>query len=436
MSFMHPLIIASAALMLTAGVAQAQMPDPSLVKQGQYLAALGDCTACHTAPGGADFAGGLPIASPIGTIYSTNITPDKATGIGGWSEADFARLLRKGVTKKGYVVYPAMPFPSYSRLTDDDVKAMYAYFMLGVAPVDQANHANGIHWPLSIRWPMHVWSWVFAPAATPFTPQPGQSAQVARGAYLVEGLGHCGTCHTSRAITLQETALTDQDGPSYLAGGAPVDGWLPLNLRGDNLTGLGAWSESDIVAFLKNGANTNEAAFGGMSDVVHDSMQYASDADLHAIAAYLKTLPPSDAKNAAFVYDDAESKKLLHGDASAPGAIVYLNNCAACHRTDGKGYPGTFPALAGNPVVLSENPISLAHIMLSGAKRPQTQAAPSSLVMPAFAWKLSDQQAADVLTFIRSSWGNNAPAVTPNAIAAQRKSAVPVQAPAPPATGD
>ncbi len=425
-------LLIAAAMIAVAGQARAE-GDATVIAQGKYLAEMGDCAACHTAPGGRPYAGGLPIASPIGTIYTTNITPDPHDGIGGWSENDFARLLRKGVMKNGAVVYPAMPYPSYSRLTDEDVRAMYAYFMQGVQPVAQANHADGIPWPLSMRWPLHVWRWMFAPTPHPFEPQPGQSAEIARGAYLVEGVGHCGSCHTPRDLTLQEKTLTDR-GASYLSGGAVIDGWLPVNLRGDNVTGLGSWSAMDIVSFLKYGANAHGAAFGGMSDVVHDSMQYASNSDLAAIAAYLKTLPPVDAANPAFVYDDAEARALLHGDASAPGALVYLNNCAACHRTDGKGYAGTFPALAGNPVVISDNPVSLIHIILSGAVRPDTDKSPSALVMPSLAWKLSDQQVADVLTFIRSSWGNHAGPVRADAVSGRRPSSIPVLGPMPPQT--
>lgn len=430
---MKHVLAAALALALCAGFARAQDADPALVKQGQYLAAMGDCAACHTAPGGQDFAGGLAIASPIGTIYTTNITPDKTDGIGTWTEADFAKVLRKGITKKGYVLYPAMPYPSYSRLTDGDVHAMYAYFMLGVAPVAVQDRAPGIPWPLSIRWPLHIWRVLFAPKPVPFQAAAGQPAELARGAYLVQGLGHCGSCHTPRSITLQETALTDR-GASYLAGGAPIDGWLPVNLRGDSLTGLGGWSQGDIVSFLKYGANAHGAAFGGMSDVIHLSLQYATADDLSAIAAYLKTLPPTDASNPPFTYDNHEAQALLHGDASATGALIYLNNCAACHRTDGRGYAGTFPALAGNPVVLSDNPTSLIHIVLSGAVRPVTALSPSPLVMPSLGWRLSDQQTADVLSFIRSSWGNQAPAVTADTVAARRKTDQPIQAPPPPQT--
>jgi mono/diheme cytochrome c family protein len=414
---------AAAVFLLSAGAAVAQ-PDPALVQQGQYLAAAGDCAACHTTVGGKPFAGGLGIASPIGTIYSDNITPDKTNGIGDWSYDDFARLMRRGITKQGYTVYPAMPFPSYSRISDADMHALYAYFMLGVAPVDQANEKPDIPWPLSMRWPMHVWRWFFAPGAHDFQPEPGQDAQTARGAYLVQTLGHCGSCHTPRDFTLQEESLSDAGHPSYLSGGGAIDGWMPVDLRGDATTGLGGWSEADIVSFLKTGSNDKTAAFGGMSQVIAESTQYLTDQDLQDIAKYLKSLPASS--NAAFTYDNAETAALTSGDASKPGAQVYLANCDVCHAANGKGYAQAFPALAGNPVVEGEDPTSLINIVLGGARRPVTAGAPSALVMPTLGWKLNDQQVADVLSFIRSSWGNNAPAVTPDQVAALRKVYKPV----------
>jgi mono/diheme cytochrome c family protein len=413
-----------AAFMLCASAARAQAPDASLLQAGQYAARAGDCAACHTAPGGAPFAGGLGIGSPIGTIYSANITPDPATGIGSWSFDDFNRLMRKGITKQGYTVYPAMPFPSYSRLSDADMHALYAYFMRGVQPVAQANKRPAIPWPLSIRWPMTVWRWAFAPAAHPFAPEPGQDAAVARGAYLVQGPGHCGACHTARALTLQEVAFTDVNHPAYLAGGGHIDGWIPVDLRGDDATGLGRWSVSDIVSFLQTGHNARTAAFGGMRQVIKESTQYLSAEDLRDIALYLKSLPGQS--QAAFTYDNTETVALNAGDASKPGAAIYLANCDVCHGANGQGYANAFPALAGNPVVAGATPTSLINIVLDGSRRPVTEGAPSALAMPTLAWKLNDQQVADVLSFIRSSWGNNAPAVTPDQVASLRKSYKPL----------
>jgi mono/diheme cytochrome c family protein len=398
-------------------------PDPSLVQQGKYLAQAGDCTACHTSLNGAPFAGGLAIASPIGTIYSSNITPDKDTGIGSWSYDDFARLMRTGKTKQGYIVYPAMPYPSYSRITDADMRALYAYFMLGVQPVDQADARPQIPWPLSMRWPLHFWRMFFAPGAQPFTPAPGEDAQMARGEYLVEGLGHCGACHTPRAITLQEDSLTGAQA-SYLSGGSHIDGWMPVDLRADNVTGLGRWTQADIVSFLKTGSNDKAAAFGAMGPVIHDSTQYLTDGDVNAIAAYLKSLPA--ATDATFTYDNAQTSALNSGDESKPGAAVYLASCDVCHSANGEGYAKAFPALAGNPVVVAEDPTSVINIILDGARRPVTQTAPSALVMPTLAWKLNDQQVADVATFIRTSWGNHAAAVTPDDVARLRKTYKPV----------
>ena len=235
-----------------------------------------------------------------------------------------------------------------------------------------------------------------------------------RGAYLVEGLGHCGTCHTPRGLALQEKALTDKGGPAYLSGGL-VDNYVTDDLRGDAMTGLGSWSEDDIVQFLKTGRNTRTAAFGGMTDVVEDSMQYMTHADLHAIAHYLKSLPAHGQDR--FVYAPAAGAALAVGNVSAPGSLDYLNNCAACHLSSGKGYVSTFPALAGNPVVNATDPSSLISIVLHGDTEPATDAVPTDFTMPSFGARLNDQEIADVVTFIRSNWGNKAPAVTPDQVA-------------------
>jgi len=426
---MRPIKIALAVLggsLACSAVFAQTAPDAALVAQGQYLAEAGDCAACHTAPNGKAFAGGLSMASPIGTIYTSNITPDKSTGIGDWSYSDFARLMRKGVTKQGYVVYPAMPYPSYSRLTEPDLKAMYAYFMLGVQPVSQANRANGIPWPLSMRWPLRIWRWFYAPTAKPFVAAPGQGADIARGAYLVEGLGHCGACHTPRRITLQETALSDADGRSYLSGGAPVDGWPAPSLRNENGGGLAGWSEDDIVTFMKTGRNKHSASFGAMNDVVVDSLQYLSDSDLQSIAIYLKSLPPKNTAAQPYAYDDTATKALLSGDASARGAQAYVDRCAACHGSDGKGYAGVFPALAGNSILQTDDAVSAIHIILSGGRLPGTKTAPSYFVMGPYADVMTDENIADVVSYIETSWGNQGRPVTAGQVAAIRKTATPV----------
>lgn len=221
---MKALVIATLTLLGCGSVNAAEI-DQNLIKQGEYLARAGDCVACHTAKDGKPFAGGLPMETPIGTIYSTNITPDK-TGLGDYSFEDFDKAVRHGVAKNGSTLYPAMPYPSYSSVNEPDMKALHAYFMHGVAPVAQENKASDIPWPLSMRWPLAGWRWMFAPAVADYKAAPGEEAVVSRGAYLVEGLGHCGACHTPRALTMQEKALNAGEGSAFLSGSAPLEGWI------------------------------------------------------------------------------------------------------------------------------------------------------------------------------------------------------------------
>ncbi|MFC5430842.1 c-type cytochrome [Paraburkholderia denitrificans] len=421
----------TAACGASTAVAATAPVDAALVQRGEYLARAGDCIACHTAKDGKPFAGGLKFGTPIGAIYSTNVTPDADTGIGAWTLDEFGRAVRAGVRKNGDTLYPAMPYPSYANLTDDDVKALYAYFMHGVAPVQQKNRAVDAVWPLQMRWPLSLWRWIFAPAPKPFSNASYPDPQLARGAYLVQGLGHCGACHTPRAATMQERALSDADGLDYLAGGAPIDGWVPTSLRGETRTGLGTWKTEDIVQFLRTGRNARTAAFGGMTDVVAHSTQHMSDSDLDAIARYLKTLPPKAQGETPYVYDAKIATDLRNGNAGATGAAVYRDNCMACHRSDGGGYTRVFPALGGNAVVQSADPTSLIHVVLDGSALAGTHTAPSTFTMPPFGWRLSDQEVADVSTFVRNSWGNKSAPVTAQQVAAVRKN-VPARAPAPP----
>ena len=430
----------SGAVALPAVAQRQDGADPALVARGEYIARASDCTACHTAPGGKPFAGGLPMESPIGTIYSTNITPDPKTGIGAWSYDDFATLMRTGVTKDHGTVYPAMPYPSYARINDADMKALYAYFMHGVQPVEAGNRATDIPWPLSMRWPLTFWRWAFAPnveaaqQATPAADGTDAAGKIARGAYLVEGAGHCGACHTPRGLGMQERALTKADGSVYLSGAGPIDGWFAPSLRDEPGAGLGRWSEDDIVAYLKTGRNSHTATFGAMNDVVVDSLQYLSDPDLHSIAAYLKSLPARDGNTQPYTYDDTIAKALFNGDTGARGAQIYVDRCAACHRTDGKGYDRVFPALAGNPTLQTADATSAIHIVLSGNRLPATMTAPSAFVMAPYAEILTDPSIADVVSFIQTSWGNRGTPATPDQVAAMRKTAIPVQANAPTTT--
>ncbi|MNG83367.1 c-type cytochrome [Serratia inhibens] len=405
-----------ALVMLSAGAAQAA-DDAQRIQHGEYLARAGDCAACHTAPGGVPFAGGLKMTTPIGAIYSTNITPDKQTGIGEYSQQEFSDALRKGMARDGTRLYPAMPYPSFAKISDDDVRDLYLYFTRQVKPVAQQNKKSDIPWPLNMRWPLALWNLAFREDGS-YRPDAKQSAEWNRGAYLVQGLGHCGTCHTPRGIGFQEKALTQSDS-AYLSGGT-LEGWHAASLRADPVGGLGNWRTEDITRFLKTGHNPRFAAFGSMVDVVQDSTQHLSDADLQAIAGYLQSLP-GDSRQKPPQADAKTAKALFSGDVSRPGAQTYLDNCAACHRSNGLGYRDTFPQLAHNPALLDEDPSSLISIIINGSRTPMTVSAPTGLTMPDFGWRLSDEQVAQVASFVRSSWGNHAPAVTAEQVREIRK---------------
>jgi alcohol dehydrogenase (quinone), cytochrome c subunit len=395
--------------------------DRGLITRGEYLAKLGDCGACHSTPGNPPFSGGLKMALPIGAIYTTNITPDKIYGIGRYTLRDFDRALRFGVAD-GHTLYPAMPFASYAIVTRQDVEALYAYFEFGVTPASVPNKKSDILFPLSMRWPLTYWRWMFAPTPRPFDGNAFADAAVARGAYFVEGLGHCGECHTPRGVALQVKAQNGRDGEEFLRGG-PVENWYAPSLRNGGPDTIAGWSESQISQFLQSGANHAGIAFGSMSDVIVNSTQFLSAEDSTATAKYLKTLqdPPANGR-APFAYDERTDRELASGDANKRGALLYLDNCAACHRPDGRGYEGVFPSLAGNPVVEAGNPLSLVSIVLSGSMTSRTSTTPAQFAMPAFAWRLTDQEAADIVSFIRTSWGNDAKPIEAPQVAALRHS--------------
>ncbi|MGB9096098.1 c-type cytochrome [Erwinia sp.] len=406
------------ASLLFAGLASASVSAAeSPISKGHYLAQAGDCAACHTSAGSADFAGGLKMVTPVGAIYSTNITPDKETGIGDYTYDDFAKAVRGGVAKDGHQLYPAMPYTSFSKISDEDMHALYDYFMQEVPAIKQADRDSDIPWPLNMRWPLIVWNWAFQDEKQ-YQPDSSQSAEWNRGAYLIQGLEHCGTCHTPRGIGFQEKAL-DQKEAAYLTGGT-LEGWHAPDLTGNVKSGIGSWSQQEIVSFLQTGWTANSAAFGSMTDVIEHSTQHLSDEDVKAMAVYLKSLKSSDPQAVAPKEDESTKVALVKGDMSKPGAQLYMDNCAACHRTDGKGYSKTFPALAHNPALLSDDPASLISIVLRGGKAAVTHKAVTGLTMPDFGWRLDDQQVADLSTFVRSSWGNSAPAVKAEQVKALR----------------
>jgi mono/diheme cytochrome c family protein len=262
-----------------------ESPLPSA--DGEYLARLADCVACHSTPDGEPFSGGLKMGTPMGALYSTNITPDPETGIGRYSLAEFDNALRRGVARDGHRLYPAMPYPSYAKLTDEDVRKLYGYFMLFVKPVHQNNLLPSIGFPWNQRWGLALWNGVFLPGK-PYREKAGHDSDWNRGAYLVQGLGHCGACHTERGLAFNEKALDERS--DHFLSGALLDAWYASNLRGDTRLGLGRWSEEDVVQFLKTGHNAHATVFGSMLDAFNNSTQFMSAADLSAVAKYLKSL--------------------------------------------------------------------------------------------------------------------------------------------------
>ena len=408
------LLIANAVLLGSFAMQAHAEDEAQLIKQGEYLSRLGDCMACHTVSGKGDYAGGLAIESNLGTIYSTNITPDKEHGIGNYSEQQFSDAVRKGVLPNGSRLYPAMPYPDYAKISDADMHALYVYFMKGVKPSSEQPPETDLSFPFSQRWGMRFWNWAFT-SDKPFQPIGGASEEVNRGAYIVESLGHCGSCHTPRGLGMNEKALDSGD-DQFLAGGS-LNNWDVPSLRG-----LPRWSEQEIVDYLQTGRNDKAAVGGEMKSVIEHSSSHMTDADLKAIAAYLKFLggnPPLQAYNVQ--KQQATEAKLTAAKGLSEGERLYIDNCGACHFVTGKGAPGIFPELDQATIVNAKDPSGLIHTILAGAQQPSTEKAPSTLAMPDFAKRLDDDQVAKLATFIRQGWSNNAPAVTKDQVAEVRK---------------
>lgn len=406
----------------TDSAAQAQAAG---VSQGEYVARLGNCVACHSTPEGEPLAGGLKMAVPmLGNIYSTNITPDKENGIGQYTFEEFDRVMRSGVARDGHRLYPAMPYTSYAKMSEQDMQALYKFLMEEVKPSAQSNQKEEITGIRNVRWAMGIWN-VLAHENKPYTPDAAKSEGWNRGAYLVEGLGHCGACHTPRGLMMQEKGL-DSDDSSFLAG-APLDNWVASALNGDMNSGLGRWEQADLAEFLKNGHNKFGTAFGTMVEVVNNSTSHMSDADINGMAEYLKSLPARSETSSTYAASTAEAEQLVKMDFSKPGSRVYYEYCSNCHVTSGSGYYPYQPPLAGNPVILDKDPTSLINLTLNGSLRIFSGNGPDVNDMPYFRQLLSDQQIADALTFVRSSWGNKAGAVTPAQVAAVRQATDPTR---------
>jgi mono/diheme cytochrome c family protein len=415
----HTLIAAlvSAAAMLTnIGIASAQSDDmQALVERGRMVATGADCMACHTVPHkGKPFAGGYPIVSPLGTIYSTNITPSKTDGIGNYSEEDFSRAVRKGVRRDGGHLYPAMPYDAYAEMTDEDVHALYAYFMHGVEPVDDkpVDH-TALPFPFNMRFSMAFWNLLYA-TKEPFKPDSSRSEMLNRGAYIAGALGHCASCHTPRG------PLMGEDSTGYLAGG-PVGPWYAPNITSDPVSGIGGWSNDELVQYFRTGHTDgkNQAA-GGMAEAVQNSLQYLPETDLMALASYLKSVPairdPADKQPAHTFGTQKGDEASIRGafafnshDSLKTGAELYSGYCASCHQPTGAGSEDqSYPSLFRNTATGSTQTANLVSTILYGVER---ETGGHEVLMPGFGKQsyvnaLDDQQVVDISNYVLANFGN------------------------------
>ncbi|QOZ18440.1 cytochrome c [Bradyrhizobium sp. CCBAU 21365] len=375
--------------------AQQKAADPAVLAKGEYLARAGDCIACHTAREGMTFAGGLPMKTPFGTLYTSNITPDPQTGIGTWTSDQFYQMMHNGRFPDGGLVYPAMPFASYTKVTREDSDAIYAYLRT-VPPVRQLNKPHDLTFPFNNRSLILGWRTLFFREGE-FKPDPTKSAEWNRGNYLVEGLGHCGMCHTPI------NALGGSKQSQAFEGGLiSMQNWYAPSLTSNKETGLGDWTIEEIVDYLRKGVSAKGAVYGPMAEVVYNSLQYLNDDDARAMAVYLKGLaqggPPEKASTSL---PSAESSLLL-----SFGKSIYDRDCASCHGAVGQGMPPDYPPLAGNQSIQMVSAVNPIRMVLNGGYPPGTSGNPMPHGMPPFAQKLSDDEVAAVVTYIRTAWGN------------------------------
>ena len=361
------------------------------IARGRYLARAGNCLACHTRQGGVAFAGGRGIETPFGVIYAPNLTPDRETGIGAWSASEFWRALHNGRSRDGRLLSPAFPYPSYTRVTREDSDAIFA-FLQSLPPVVQPGVPSRVRFPFNTQAALAVWrALYFRPGV--FEPVPSRSAEWNRGAYLVQGLGHCAACHSPR----NAMGAVSTDG--RLSGGMAA-GWYAPALNTSNEGGVAEWPRQDVVMLMGAGRSPRAAVSGPMAEVVYHSLQYLSDADLQAMADYLQALPPTDKV--------AAPRRPPSPASMQRGRATYERQCVQCHGGEGQGDPEAFPPLAGNRAVMLENPVNLVHMVLRGGYLPATGGNPQPHGMPPFLQRLSDAEVADVLSYIRNAWGNAA----------------------------
>ncbi|UGX98141.1 cytochrome c [Bradyrhizobium barranii subsp. barranii] len=375
--------------------AQAQDKSSDVIARGEYLARAGDCTACHTAAEGRLFAGGRPMPTPFGTIYTSNITPDPETGIGKWSADDFYRTMHNGRFPDGGLIYPAMPFASYTKVTRADSDAIFAY-LRSIQPVNQKNKPHELRFPYDNRQLILGWRTLFFREGE-FKPDPTKSAEWNRGAYLVEGLGHCGMCH-SPINALGGTSQSD----AFKGGLIPMQNWYAPSLTSNREAGLGDWSIKDITDLLQTGVSMRGVVYGPMAEVVHNSLQYLNDEDTRAMAVYLKGIAePSPPPAPSSALPTTESSLLI-----SLGKTVYDKNCASCHGAQGEGKPPHWPPLANNQSIEMQSAVNPIRMVLNGGYPPGTKGNPMPYGMPPFAGLLSDNEVAAVVSYIRTAWGN------------------------------
>ena len=370
--------------------------------QGKALVDAGDCASCHTADSAKPFAGGKRIDTPFGAIYSPNLTPDRETGIGAWSDEDFYRAMRFGIAPDGSHYYPAFPYPNFTKLTRSDILAIRAY-LATLTPFVNKAPPQQLRFPLNFRLVMRLWDYLFFRAGL-LQPDQQKSTAWNRGRYLVEGLAHCGTCHTPKNFL-----GADKHGRPF--SGSDIGGWFAPRLDEAERSGLKSWRVEDIEEYLASGRNAKTHAVGPMAEVVVNSTSRMSDADIRAIAIYVKSLSPGPAEPAVTPPPAAGMKE---------GAAIYAHQCIACHEADGSGAPRIYPPLPGNALLQSADPLSTLRVILDGAETVTTPRAPNTGSMPGYARQLSDQQVAEVTNYIRNSWGNAAPLVTAEQVARAR----------------
>ncbi|QYF93749.1 cytochrome c [Massilia sp. PAMC28688] len=370
---------------------------PANIARGAYLAKAGDCMACHTTRGGVPYAGGRALDTPFGRVVAPNITSDRESGIGAWTADDFWNALHNGKSRDGRLLYPAFPYTSYTKVSRDDADALYAY-MRTIAPHKSARQPHALRFPYDQQFMLAGWRLLY------FTPgvyvnNQTQSAQWNRGAYLVEGLGHCAACHSSRnRFGASEEGLK--------GGMIQTLGWYAPSLTSDAEAGLGDWEVPQIVDLLKTGISERATVFGPMAEVVQKSLQHVSTDDVTAMAVYLKSLPAHGAPPAK-VAQGPQVERIL-----ADGRKTYEAQCMECHGADGKGLPPHYPPLAGNRALTMTEAVNPIRIVLNGGFAPTTAGNPRPYGMPPYSHVLSDQEIANVVSYLRNSWGNRAPLVT------------------------